>query len=83
MHYCGINDIILIVSIKEKLFILKGSLKMGNVDTSTGSMIQLVIMIVVMVVAFYFVLIRPQSKQQKEEENAVLLSGRERHPAAD
>lgn len=41
---------------------------MGNVDSSTGGMIQLVITTVLLVVAFYFVLIRPQSKKQKEEE---------------
>ncbi len=41
---------------------------MGNLDSSTGGMIQLVITTVILVVAFYFVLIRPQSKKQKEEE---------------
>lgn len=41
---------------------------MGTVDSSTGGMIQLILMTVILVVAFYFVLIRPQSKKQKEEE---------------
>ncbi|MBQ1546140.1 MAG: preprotein translocase subunit YajC [Clostridia bacterium] len=39
-----------------------------TMDSSTGSMLQLVITTVLLVAAFYFVLIRPQSKKQKEEE---------------
>ena len=41
---------------------------MGNIDSSTGSMIQLVLTTVILIAAFYFVLIRPQSQKQKEEE---------------
>lgn len=41
---------------------------MGNMDTSTGGMIQLVLTTLILVAAFYFILIRPQNKKQKEEE---------------
>ncbi len=41
---------------------------MGNLNDSTGGMIQLVLTTVFFVAILYFMLIRPQSKKQKEEE---------------
>ena len=64
MHYPVINGIIL----TEFCIIEKEKIKMGNIDSSTGGMIQFILTIIILVVAFYFVLIRPQNKKQKEEE---------------